>query len=44
MSILQQIINLIFGLSVTVIVIGGIMFIALKGADYVNKKDGQDKH
>lgn len=44
MSILQQIINLIFGLSVTVIVIGGIMFIALKGADFINKKDGQDKH
>lgn len=44
MSILQQVINLIFGLSVTVIVIGGIMFLALKGADFINKKDGENKY
>ena len=44
MSIQQQVINLIFGLSVTVIVIGGIMFLALKGADFINKKDGENKY
>ena len=44
MTLLKQILNLIFGLSVTVLVIGGIMFIALKGADYINKKDDGNKH
>lgn len=44
MTLLKQTLNLIFGLSVTVLVIGGIMFLALKGADFLNKKDGENKH
>jgi hypothetical protein len=44
MTIQQQILNLIFGLSITVIVIGGIMFLALKASDFINKEDGKNKH
>jgi hypothetical protein len=44
MTLLKQILNLIFGLSVTVLVIGGIMFLALKSADFINKKDGENKY
>ena len=44
MKLLHQILDLIFGLSITVIVIGGLMFLALKGADFINKKDGENKY
>ena len=44
MTLLKQILNLIFGLSVTVMIIGGLMFLALKGADFINKKDGENKY
>lgn len=44
MSLFKQILNLIFGLSVTVIIVGGLMFLASKGADFINKKDGENKY
>jgi hypothetical protein len=44
MTTLQQIFNLILGLTITFIVIGGIMFLALKAADYINNKDGENKY
>jgi hypothetical protein len=44
MTLIQQVLNLILGLSITVIVIGGLMFFAIKASDYLNKKDGQNKH
>lgn len=44
MTLLKQILNLVFGLSVTVLVISCLMFLALKGADFINKKDGENKY
>ena len=44
MTVLKQTLNLILGLSVMVLVIGSIMFLALKASNFINKKNGENKY